>query len=149
MIPNFVICNETVIMITLFVCGCLVFASVFMPQARQHLKRIKLKECKKETQDKEQEVQIIVVPNDNVSLEKSMAVYKRQFVVNRREPRNKRLVDIRLRYYKQILRIVELVGEDEVSVFSYLDNVLKHHFETYHNEISAHYRNHDDDCLLP
>ena len=35
------------------------------------------------------------------------------------------------------------LGKDEVSLFSYIDNVLAHHFETYQAEITELYNEHN------
>ena len=38
--------------------------------------------------------------------------------------------------YKRIARIVQVIGEDKISLYNYLDNVLKAHFEQYQEEIT-------------
>jgi hypothetical protein len=138
-----------------------VLAVVMIPKAIRHRKRIKQNESEKPAPDEQEttkekvapiekrEVEIVIVPNDKISFEKSMADYKRRFVVRTKEPRSNKTVGIRTKYHKRIAQIVEFIGDDDVSIFSYLDNVLKHHFETYHDEISEHYKNYDDDYLLP
>jgi len=37
---------------------------------------------------------------------------------------------------------VRVIGKDEVSLFSYIDNVLAHHFATFQGEITELY----DEC---
>ena len=44
---------------------------------------------------------------------------------------------MREEFYEQIQKIVEVVGNRQVSVASYLDNVLAYHFETFGSEITA------------
>ncbi|KAB2818387.1 MAG: DUF3408 domain-containing protein, partial [Paludibacter sp.] len=39
-----------------------------------------------------------------------------------------------------IMRIVQNIGYNEVSLFSYIDNVLEHHFNTYQDDITELYR---------
>jgi hypothetical protein len=138
-----------------------ILAAVMIPKAIRHRKQVKQNETTKPapqeldaTTEKvapieKQKVEMIIISNDKISFEKSMADYKRRFVVNTKEPRCNKTVGIRTKYHKRIAQIVEFIGDDDVSIFSYLDNVLKHHFETYHNEISEHYKNYDDDYLLP
>lgn len=38
------------------------------------------------------------------------------------------------------MRIVQNIGYNEVSLFSYIDNVLEHHFNTYQDDITELYR---------
>lgn len=149
MIPNPILYNDTTIMIGLVVCCLIVLAVVMIPKAIRHRKRVKQNDSEKPAPVEKQEVEIIIVPKEKISFEKSMADYKRRFVTRTKEPRSNDTVGICTKYHKRIAQIVEFIGDDDVSIFSYLDNVLKHHFETYHDEISEHYKNYDDDYLLP
>lgn len=149
MIPSPIYYNDNTIMAGLIVCCLIVLAVVMIPKAIRHRKQLKQNESEEPVSDKEQEVEIVVVPSEEATLEQSMADYKRRFIANTKEPRNKKSVGIRTKYHSWISQIVEFIGDDEVSIFSYLDNVLKHHFETFHNEISEHYKNFDDDYLIP
>jgi hypothetical protein len=133
----------------IIVCCLIALAVVMIPKAMRHRRQLKRNESEKPVQNEEPEVQMIVVPSNKISLEQSMAEYKRQFIANIKDPRNKKTVGIRMKYHKRISQIVEFIGKDEVSIFSYVDNVLKHHFETYHDEIAGHYKNFDDDYLIP
>ena len=51
-------------------------------------------------------------------------------------------VYIRKEYHERIQLILRVIGKDEVSLFSYIDNVLAHHFETYQAEITELYNEH-------
>ena len=51
-------------------------------------------------------------------------------------------VYVRKEYHERIQRIVRVIGKDEVSLFSYIDNVLAHHFATFQGEITELY----DEC---
>ena len=42
---------------------------------------------------------------------------------------------IRPEFHEQIQRIVDVVGKKEISIASYLDNVLAFHFEMFETEI--------------
>lgn len=64
--------------------------------------------------------------------------------------RSGKLVSIREKYHKRIAKIVQALGRKDVSIFSYIDNVLSHHFDTYQDEISDIYnKDNDDDYLTP
>ena len=52
-------------------------------------------------------------------------------------------VYIRKEYHERIQLILRVIGKDEVSLFSYIDNVLAHHFETYQAEITELYNEHN------
>ena len=52
-------------------------------------------------------------------------------------------VYIRKEYHERIQLILRVIGKDEVALFSYIDNVLAHHFETYQAEITELYNEHN------
>ncbi|WP_392420205.1 DUF3408 domain-containing protein [Capnocytophaga canis] len=49
-------------------------------------------------------------------------------------------VYIRSEYHQRIARIVQVIGEDKISIYTYLDNVLKAHFEQYQQEITQSFQ---------
>ncbi len=51
-------------------------------------------------------------------------------------------VYIRKDYHDRILKIIQVIGKNEVSIASYIDNVLTYHFNTYQNEITESYNQH-------
>lgn len=54
--------------------------------------------------------------------------------------RSGKAVYIRKEFHDRIMRIVQTIGFNEVSLFSYIDNVLEHHFNTYQDDITELYR---------
>ena len=50
-------------------------------------------------------------------------------------------VYIRKEYHERIQRILRIIAKDEVSLFSYIDNVLTYHFEHFGEEIKKLYEN--------
>jgi len=151
MIPNPILYNNTTIMIGLVVCCLIVLAVVMIPKAIRHRKRVKQNESEKPAPDEEQELEMIVVPNEKTKLEQSMVDYKKRFLVNVNIPtRSGKLVGIRKKYHSRISKIVKTIGDNEVTLFSYIDNILKHHFETFQDDISELYKkNSDGDYLTP
>ncbi|OCW92352.1 hypothetical protein A9168_16375 [Macellibacteroides sp. HH-ZS] len=151
MISNPILYNDTTIMIGLVVSCLIVLAIVMIPKAIRHRKRVKQNESEKPAPDEEQELEMIVVPNERMELEQSMADYKNRFLVNVNIPtRSGKLVGIRKKYHSRISKIVKTIGDNEVTLFSYIDNILKHHFETFQDDISELYKKHsDDDYLTP
>ena len=151
MIPNPILYNDTTIMIGLVVSCLIVLAIVMIPKAIRHRKRVKQNEREKPAPDEEQELEMIVVPNERTELEQAMTDYKNRFLVNVNIPtRSGKLVGIRKKYHSRISKIVKTIGDNEVTLFSYIDNILKHHFETFQDDISELYKKHsDDDYLTP
>ena len=147
MIPNPIFYNDTTMTIGLIVCCLVVLAAVMIPKAIRHRKQVKQNESEKVVPG-EQEVAIIVIPSEE---RKSTDIYKRRFLVNANIPtRNGKQVAIRQKYHNRISKIVKTIGDNEVSIFSYIDNVLKHHFETFQDDISELYKKScDDDYLSP
>lgn len=61
--------------------------------------------------------------------------------------RNGKVVYIRKEYHDRILKIVRVIGENELSLFSYLDNVLEHHFAVFQEEITRLYKKKNTDLF--
>ncbi|AJA68930.1 Protein of unknown function DUF3408 [Myroides sp. A21] len=40
-------------------------------------------------------------------------------------------------FHKKLTRIVQVIGENKVSVYTYLNNLLKHHFNEFEQEITT------------
>lgn len=53
--------------------------------------------------------------------------------------RSGKAINIRKEYHDLLTKIVQVIGENDVSLFSYVDNVLAHHFDQYRNEIKSMY----------
>lgn len=61
--------------------------------------------------------------------------------------RSGKTVYIRKEFHDRIMRIVQVIGFNEVSLFSYIDNVLEHHFNTYQDDISELYKQRTPDIF--
>lgn len=48
-------------------------------------------------------------------------------------------VYVRKEYHERIQLILRVIGKDEVSLFSYIDNVLAHYFDTFQEDIKKLY----------
>jgi hypothetical protein len=44
-------------------------------------------------------------------------------------------VYIRKEFHDRIQKIVQVIGENEVSLFSYIDNIITHHFDVFQDDI--------------
>lgn len=49
--------------------------------------------------------------------------------------RNGKSVYIRSDFHERLTRIVQVIGEDKVSLYSYLENVLEYHFREFGDQI--------------
>jgi len=48
-------------------------------------------------------------------------------------------VYLRKEYHDRILKIIQVIGDNEISLFSYIDNIIAHHFETFQEDIIRTY----------
>ena len=61
--------------------------------------------------------------------------------------RSGKTVYIRKEFHERIMKIVQVIGENDYTLFDYLNNVLEHHFDTYQNEITELYRKKNTDIF--
>jgi hypothetical protein len=61
--------------------------------------------------------------------------------------RSGKLVPIRPEYHERILKIVRVIGNDEITIFNYIDNVLNHHFAEFQEEITLNYHEKNKDIF--
>jgi hypothetical protein len=54
--------------------------------------------------------------------------------------RSGKTVYIRKEFHDRITRIVQVIGGNEVSLYSYLNNVLEHHFNTWQEDVEKLYK---------
>lgn len=53
-------------------------------------------------------------------------------------------VYIRKAHHDKIMKIVQVIGKNQISLFSYIDNVLNHHFEIFQHEITELYNKNNE-----
>lgn len=53
--------------------------------------------------------------------------------------RSGKVVYIRKEHHDRLLKIVRVIGDNEFTLFNYLDNILEEHFSTYQDEITELY----------
>ena len=89
------------------------------------------------------------VPKENKPREKARnssskkADYEETFLVNRfPSGRNGKVVYIRPEYHERLLRIVQLPREERTTLYSYIDNILEHHFREYGDDITDYFNEH-------
>jgi hypothetical protein len=66
--------------------------------------------------------------------------YEETFLVNRfPSGRSGKVVYIRPEYHERLLRIVQLTREEKTTLYSYIDNILEHHFRDYGDDITNYF----------
>ena len=71
------------------------------------------------------------------------ADFEETFLVNRfPSGRNGKVVYIRPEYHERLLRMVQLTREERTTLYSYIDNILEHHFREYGNDITDYFNEH-------
>lgn len=90
----------------------------------------------------QQEKQKEIKPKEKIrSSSSKKAKYEEIFLVNRfPSGRNGKVVYIRPEYHERLLRIVQLSKEEKTTLYSYIDNILEHHFSEFGSDIT-HYFN--------
>ena len=57
-------------------------------------------------------------------------------------------VYIRKEFHDRILKIVQVIGENEVSLFSYIDNMIAHHFDMFQDDIVRSYNSKNSNSIF-
>ena len=79
---------------------------------------------------------------DSGTLSRKAANYERLFLLPvKTAALHGKAIYVRPEFHQRILRLVRLVDDDKISMYSYLDRVLEHHFATFDEEITAWCRN--------
>lgn len=52
------------------------------------------------------------------------------------EKRGDKSIYIRQEYHERLSRIVQVIGNDKIPLYAYLDNILQHHFELFEKAIT-------------
>ena len=94
--------------------------------------------------NKKQDVPKETKPREKVRNSSSKkADYEETFLVNRfPSGRSGKVVYIRPEYHERLLRIVQLTREERTTLYSYIDNILEHHFREYGEDITDYFNEH-------
>lgn len=67
-------------------------------------------------------------------------LFPSKFLTNRfPSGRNGKVVYIRPEYHERLLRIVQLTREEKTTLYSYIDNILEHHFREFSEDITDYF----------
>lgn len=88
-----------------------------------------------------QQKEIQKEPKEKVRTASSKKVdYEEIFMVNRfPSGRNGKVVYIRPEYHERLIRIVQLTREEKTTLYSYIDNILEHHFKEFGDDITDYF----------
>lgn len=91
--------------------------------------------------NQQQEIQKEPKPKEKVRITSSKKVgYEEIFMVNRfPSGRNGKVVYIRPEYHERLIRIVQLTREEKTTLYSYIDNILEHHFKEFGDDITDYF----------
>lgn len=107
------------------------------------------KEQIEEAQPKETETPMIVqseTPREEPKRKRSkLPDYEELFIQEAGiTARTGKSVYIRKDHHDKIMKIVQVISKNQISLFSYIDNVLNHHFETFQDEITELYNKNNE-----
>lgn len=64
--------------------------------------------------------------------------YAEQFLTHHTmTKRGDKSIYIRQEYHERLSRIIQIIADDQIPLYAYLDNILAYHFEMFENEITA------------
>ncbi|GAE65862.1 DUF3408 domain-containing protein [Chryseobacterium indologenes] len=91
--------------------------------------------------NQQQEIQKEIKPKEKARNSSSKKVdYEETFLVNRfPSGRNGKVVYIRPEYHERLIRIVQLTREEKTTLYSYIDNILEHHFREFGDDITDYF----------
>lgn len=91
--------------------------------------------------NQQKEIQKEPKPKEKVRNASSKKVdYEDIFLVNRfPSGRNGKVVYIRPEYHERLIRIVQLTREEKTTLYSYIDNILEHHFKEFGDDITDYF----------
>lgn len=69
--------------------------------------------------------------------------YEETFLVNQyHSGRSGKVVYIRPEYHERLLRMVQLNTKEKTTLYSYIDNILEHHFREFGDDITDYFNEH-------
>lgn len=91
--------------------------------------------------NQQQEIQKEPKPKEKARTASSKKLdYEEIFLVNRfPSGRNGKVVYIRPEYHERLIRIVQLTREEKTTLYSYIDNILEHHFKEFGDDITDYF----------
>jgi hypothetical protein len=80
---------------------------------------------------------------------KKVQNYKSLFIKESGETaRTGKTVYLRKEHHERIMKIAQVIGDNNLSIFSYIDNVLVDHFEHFQDEINELYKQKNSNSIF-
>lgn len=105
----------------------------------QYLMSIMAGSTKKELPNQESELPIEkTFTKQKLKSKKGVEItYAQQFLTHHTmTKRGDKSIYIRAEYHERLSRIIQIVAEDQIPLYAYLDNILAYHFEMFEKEIT-------------
>lgn len=105
----------------------------------QYLMSIMAGSTKKELPNQETELPIEkAFTRQKVKSKKSVEItYAKQFLTyHTMTKRGDKSIYIRAEYHERLSRIIQIIAEDQIPLYAYLDNILAYHFQMFEKEIT-------------
>ena len=83
-----------------------------------------------------------VAPSNHSESEnnKVQVTYENAFLqMNRTQKRGNKSIYLSPELHERLSRIVQVIGEDKIPLFAYLNNILDHHFRVFENMITKEF----------
>lgn len=81
-----------------------------------------------------------VIKEKGRSKKQSDLSYGERFLKNHSmNRRGEKSIYLRQEYHERLSRIVQVIGDDKIPLYAYLDNILEHHFEEFEKAITENF----------
>ena len=78
--------------------------------------------------------------SDTVS-SKAKTTYEQAFMqMNRMQKRGNKSIYLSPEHHERLTRIVQIIGDDKIPLFAYLNNILEHHFKVFEDMITKEFK---------
>ena len=110
----------------------------------QYLMSIMAGNTKKEAQTQELDsIKEKPISKKKLKNKKNLEItYAEQFLTHHTmTKRGDKSIYIRPEYHERLSRIIQIIAEDQIPLYAYLDNILAYHFEMFEKEITDDFNN--------
>lgn len=75
------------------------------------------------------------------TLKMNERIYEKAFLqMNEMQKRGSKSIYLSAENHERLTRIVQIVGEDKIPLFAYLNNILEHHFRVFEQTITKEFK---------
>lgn len=140
MLQSSIFNNDTAVMISLIVCCLIVFATVMLPQAIRHRKKIKQNEIANNVPGKGQEIKTTIIPTEEMKSNRKQSFDYRDTFLIAPKIEDRKPVFLSKSTRDNLDKIVRRLGDRKMSVSGLIENMANHHLEEYNDEINKLYQ---------